>query len=87
MSQLTLSMNGNRSVSTFALPISRVRVPVGKAIADVGYIDVGPRDGPVVLVVHGAIGGIKDFTDLFESLSLAGNRVLLPEFPGTYFEN
>lgn len=64
------------------LPIKHVRVTKGKDIINVGYVDIGPPDGPILLIIHGAIGGIEDFTNLFEPLTSAGNRVLVPEFPG-----
>jgi len=48
----------------------------------VSYADVGPRDGLIVVAIHGAPGSISDFTELYEHLPAAGIRCLVPEFPG-----
>ena len=62
---------------------NHVDVVVGESIANVRYADCGPRDGPVVLALHGAPGGIQDFMELFGPLMSAGIRFIVPEFPGT----
>jgi hypothetical protein len=63
-------------------PLNTVRVPFYNSFANVGYIDIGPKDGPACVVLHGAPGGIQDTLDLAEPLNNSGIRLLIPEFPG-----
>jgi len=68
---------------TIDLKFKTVRVPYRHTFATVGYADLGPKDGPVCLTLHGAPGGIQDTIELADSLNKAGIRLLIPEFPGT----
>ena len=63
--------------------INHVRIAFGGTSVNLGYVDVGPRDGSVCVCVHGAPGSLFDFNDFIEPLTNAGMRLLTPEFPGT----
>ena len=65
-----------------ALTVNSVRVPVNGSFARVGYADLGCPEGAVCLAVHGAAGGIYDMLELAPSLTEAGIRLVIPEFPG-----
>jgi pimeloyl-ACP methyl ester carboxylesterase len=49
---------------------------------DIGYVDVGPRQGPVVLLVHGWPYDIYSFADVAPLLVAAGHRVVIPYLRG-----
>jgi pimeloyl-ACP methyl ester carboxylesterase len=48
----------------------------------VGYADVGPADGPVVLLLHGWPYDIHSFVDVAPILASAGHRVIVPYLRG-----
>ncbi len=48
----------------------------------VHYTVVGPRDGPVVVLVHGLGGRAEDWRNLAPSLAKAGYHVYMPDLPG-----
>jgi pimeloyl-ACP methyl ester carboxylesterase len=45
---------------------------------NVGYVDVGPRDGTVVILLHGWPYDIHSFVDVAPRLTAAGYRVIVP---------
>jgi pimeloyl-ACP methyl ester carboxylesterase len=49
---------------------------------DVGYVDVGPTDGPAVLLLHGWPYDIHSFADVAPILVDAGYRVVVPHLRG-----
>jgi pimeloyl-ACP methyl ester carboxylesterase len=49
---------------------------------DCGYVDVGPRQGPVVLLAHGWPYDIYSFADVAPLLVDAGYRVIIPYLRG-----
>lgn len=51
-------------------------------LLDVGYAEVGPADGPVVLLVHGWPYDIHSYVDVAPILADAGYRVLIPYLRG-----
>lgn len=46
------------------------------------YVDAGPRDGAVVLLLHGFAGDHLSLAPLVPGLVRAGRRVLAPDLPG-----
>jgi pimeloyl-ACP methyl ester carboxylesterase len=48
----------------------------------IGYADVGPTDGPVVILLHGWPYDIHSFVDVAPSLASAGYRVIVPYLRG-----
>lgn len=70
-----------------ALPASRAKPfsnlkHVNAGVLDVAYADVGPQDGPVVLLLHGWPYDIDSFADVAPILAGAGYRVLVPYLRG-----
>jgi len=49
---------------------------------DVGYVEAGPADGPVVLLLHGWPYDIYAFVDVAPVLAAAGYRVIIPYLRG-----
>ena len=49
---------------------------------NIGYVDVGPRNGPVVLLVHGWPYDIHSFAEVTPRLVSAGYRVIVPHLRG-----
>ena len=49
---------------------------------DVGYVDVGPPDGPVVLLLHGWPYDIHSFAEVAPMLPAGGYRVIVPYLRG-----
>jgi hypothetical protein len=48
----------------------------------VGYAEVGPADGPAVILLHGWPYDIHSFVDVAPLLALAGYRVIVPYLRG-----
>jgi pimeloyl-ACP methyl ester carboxylesterase len=49
---------------------------------NVGYIEAGPPNGPVVLLLHGWPYDIHSFVDVVPTLTAAGFRVIVPHLRG-----
>ncbi len=51
--------------------------------ADFTYLDEGPRNGshPPIVLLHGMLGDLSNWTDTIEALSDAGYRVITPVLP------
>ena len=49
---------------------------------DVGYVDVGPRDGPAVLLLHGWPYDIHSYAEVAPILAGAGYRIVVPSLRG-----
>jgi len=49
---------------------------------NVGYVDRGPADGPVVILLHGWPYDINSFIDVVPMLTRAGYRVIVPHLRG-----
>ena len=55
---------------------------VDAGILNVGYAEVGPADGPVVILLHGWPYDIHSFVDVAPLLASAGYRVIVPYLRG-----
>ncbi|MFG3600268.1 alpha/beta fold hydrolase [Micromonospora chersina] len=55
---------------------------VDAGVLNVGYVDAGPPDGPVVLLLHGWPYDIHSFAEVVPRLVAAGHRVLVPHLRG-----
>ncbi|GAB3348025.1 alpha/beta hydrolase [Micromonospora halotolerans] len=55
---------------------------VDAGVLTVGYVDAGPPDGPVVLLLHGWPYDIHSFAEVVPRLTAAGHRVLVPHLRG-----
>ena len=51
-------------------------------VLDVGYVDVGPRDGPAVLLLHGWPYDIHAYAEVAPILVANGCRVIVPHLRG-----
>jgi pimeloyl-ACP methyl ester carboxylesterase len=51
-------------------------------VLDVGYADVGPADGPAVVLLHGWPYDIHTFAEVSPLLAAAGYRVIVPYLRG-----
>ena len=49
---------------------------------NVGYVDAGPANGPVVILLHGWPYDINSFVDVVPKLTQAGYRVIVPHLRG-----
>ena len=49
---------------------------------NISYHDVGCKNAPVIMAMHGAPGLGSDFSALFDPLSNAGYRIIAIDFPG-----
>jgi pimeloyl-ACP methyl ester carboxylesterase len=49
---------------------------------DVGYVDLGPTDGPAVLLLHGWPYDIHSYAEVGPTLAEAGYRVIVPHLRG-----
>jgi pimeloyl-ACP methyl ester carboxylesterase len=55
-----------------------IRTPV----LEYGYLDDGPPDGPIVILLHGWPSDVHDYDDVAPPLAQAGFRVLIPWLRG-----
>lgn len=51
-------------------------------VLDIGYVDEGPRDGRVVILLHGWPYDIHSFVDVVPMLTAANFRVIVPHLRG-----
>lgn len=51
-------------------------------VLDVGYLDLGPRDGPCVLLLHGFPYDIHSYVEVAPLLAARGCRVIVPHLRG-----
>jgi pimeloyl-ACP methyl ester carboxylesterase len=59
-------------------PVKQIRA----GLLDVGYVDVGPRKGPAVLLLHGWPYDIHTFSEVWLALAAEGYRVIVPYLRG-----
>jgi pimeloyl-ACP methyl ester carboxylesterase len=65
------------------IPVLATRVKqVAAGLLDVGYADVGPPDGPAVVLLHGWPYDIHTFAEVSRLLAAAGHRVIVPYLRG-----
>jgi len=55
---------------------------IDAGVLNVGYVDEGPADGPVVILLHGWPYDIYSFVDVVPLLTKAGYRVIVPYLRG-----
>jgi pimeloyl-ACP methyl ester carboxylesterase len=55
---------------------------IDAGVLNVGYVDAGPADGPVVILLHGWPYDIHSFIDVVPRLTAAGYRVIVPHVRG-----
>ncbi|XP_077994504.1 2-hydroxy-6-oxononadienedioate/2-hydroxy-6-oxononatrienedioate hydrolase-like [Glandiceps talaboti] len=62
--------------------LKRIDVHVLETTFNVSYADIGPRDGPVIMCLHGSPATYRSYHTLFQPLTAAGLRLILPNLPG-----
>ena len=62
-----------------ALPSIR---QIDAGVLNVGYVDAGPANGPVVILLHGWPYDIHSYVDVVPRLTHAGYRVIVPHLRG-----
>lgn len=55
---------------------------IDAGVLNVGYVDLGPKDGPVVFLLHGFPYDIQAYADVTPLLVQAGCRVIVPYLRG-----
>jgi pimeloyl-ACP methyl ester carboxylesterase len=55
---------------------------IGAGVLDVGYVELGPGDGPAVLLLHGWPYDIHSYADVAPVLAAAGYRTVVPYLRG-----
>jgi pimeloyl-ACP methyl ester carboxylesterase len=55
---------------------------IDAGVLNVGYVDEGPADGPVVILLHGWPYDIHSYVDVVPLLTRAGYRVIVPHLRG-----
>ncbi|MBK3777770.1 alpha/beta fold hydrolase [Azospirillum brasilense] len=55
---------------------------IDAGVLNIGYVDAGPADGPVILLLHGWPYDIHSFVDVAPALASAGYRVIVPHLRG-----
>ncbi|GGH31827.1 alpha/beta hydrolase [Alsobacter metallidurans] len=59
-------------------PIRQVQA----GVLDIGYVELGPADGPPVLLLHGWPYDVHSYAEVAPILAAAGHRVLVPHLRG-----
>ncbi|QVQ25245.1 alpha/beta fold hydrolase [Achromobacter deleyi] len=87
-SLLGLALGGNALAQSAAPGARGAAAPFGNVrqikagTLDVGYVDAGPVDGPVAILLHGWPYDIHSFIDVIPRLTAAGYRVVAPYLRG-----
>ena len=55
---------------------------IDAGVLNIGYVEAGPSDGPVVMLLHGWPYDIHSFEDVAPLLANAGYRVIIPYLRG-----
>ena len=55
---------------------------IDAGLLNVGYVDTGPAEGPVVVLLHGWPYDIQSYVDVCPGLTEAGYRVIVPYLRG-----
>ncbi len=87
-SLLSLGLGGNAIAKSVAkapqgpVPTFNSIRQIRAGTLDVGYVDAGPADGPVAILLHGWPYDIHSFIDVVPRLTAAGYRVIVPHLRG-----
>ena len=78
-------MSVDASPDSAAVPSSSSFSPlrqIAAGVLNVGYVDTGPAEGPVVVLLHGWPYDIHSYIDVCPGLAKAGYRVIVPFLRG-----
>jgi pimeloyl-ACP methyl ester carboxylesterase len=81
MAKAAAPSSSNATGGGSATPFSDIR-QIRAGTLDVGYVDVGPANGPVAVLLHGWPYDIHAFADVAPRLTAAGYRVIIPYLRG-----
>ncbi|MNV43518.1 Fluoroacetate dehalogenase [compost metagenome] len=81
MAKAAAPSSSNTAGGGSATPFSDIR-QIRAGTLDVGYVDVGPANGPVAVLLHGWPYDIHAFADVAPRLTAAGYRVIIPYLRG-----
>ncbi|MGF6504233.1 putative alpha/beta-fold hydrolase [Paraburkholderia sp. 32] len=77
------SVAGNTNGSDAPRPASFATIKqIDAGVLNIGYAQVGPADGPVVILLHGWPYDIHSFADASLRIASAGYRVIVPHLRG-----
>jgi len=72
---------GRPALAAASTPFGELR-QIDAGVLNIGYADLGPRNGPPVLLLHGWPYDIHTYEDVAPRLAAAGYRVLVPHLRG-----
>jgi pimeloyl-ACP methyl ester carboxylesterase len=75
---MTVQTSLPASTATFFGPVQQINA----GLLNVGYVDLGPADGPVVLLLHGWPYDIHSYVDVVPALARSGYRTIVPYVRG-----
>lgn len=75
------AQSANTATRRSPTPLGDIR-QIHAGALDVGYVDTGPRGGPVAILLHGWPYDIHAFADVAPRLTAAGYRVIIPYLRG-----
>lgn len=81
LAKVAAPSSSNATGGDSATPFSDIR-QIRAGTLDVGYVDVGPANGPVAILLHGWPYDIHAFSDVAPRLTAAGYRVIIPYLRG-----
>jgi pimeloyl-ACP methyl ester carboxylesterase len=77
-----LSTTASPTPSATGSPALGAVQQIDAGLLNVGYVDLGPADGPGVLLLHGWPYDIHSYVDVAPALAAAGYRVVVPYLRG-----
>lgn len=77
-----VSLNASQQIPSSSLPVALPIKQINAGVLNIGYADLGPVDGPPVVLLHGWPYDIHSFTDVIPHLIKRGFRVLIPSMRG-----
>ena len=69
--------------NTQAEPFGAIK-QIDAGLLNVGYVDLGPREGPAVMLLHGWPYDIHSYVDVAPVLASRGYRVIVPYVRGLW---
>jgi pimeloyl-ACP methyl ester carboxylesterase len=81
MAAASAFLPGQAQAATQAPAFAAIR-QIDAGVLNVGYVDAGPANGPVVVLLHGWPYDIHSYADVVPLLTKAGYRVIVPHLRG-----
>jgi pimeloyl-ACP methyl ester carboxylesterase len=78
---LILTGSANAQSTLTNSPFDKIK-QINAGVLNVGYVDAGPANGPVVLLLHGWPYDIHSYVDVVPLLTAKGYRVIVPYLRG-----